>query len=208
MSRSRGSSISITTITRPRTPSPAIRTARSAIAECAGRISTGDGACSWAARSIRTSRIPPSIRFPSPAPCTSGIAAIRTSTRSARHSASSNRCRPAYRDREVRLKVMLDQGLAGMLLFPTLGVGLEGALSSDPEAAASVFSAFNRWLADDWGYRYEGRIFAVPYVPLLDPACCRDGIAAARGCRRSGRERAVGAGPRARWISLAVRPGL
>ena len=76
---------------------------------------------------------------------------------------------PAYRDREVRLKVMLDQGLAGMLLFPTLGVGLEGALCNDPEAAAAVFSAFNRWLADDWGYRYEGRMFAVPYVPLLDP---------------------------------------
>jgi predicted TIM-barrel fold metal-dependent hydrolase len=65
---------------------------------------------------------------------------------------------------------MLDQGLAGMLLFPTLGVGLEGALRDDPEAAAAVFSAFNRWLADDWGYRYEGRMFAVPYVPLLDPA--------------------------------------
>jgi predicted TIM-barrel fold metal-dependent hydrolase len=78
--------------------------------------------------------------------------------------------RPEYRDREVRLKVMLDQGLAGMLLFPTLGVGIEGALSDDPPAAAAVFSAFNRWLAEDWGYRYEGRMFAVPYVPLLDPA--------------------------------------
>jgi predicted TIM-barrel fold metal-dependent hydrolase len=49
-------------------------------------------------------------------------------------------------------------------------VGLEGALRDDPEAAAAVFSAFNRWLADDWGYRYEGRMFAVPYVPMLDPA--------------------------------------
>jgi hypothetical protein len=36
--------------------------------------------------------------------------------------------RSEYRDREVRLKVMEQQGLAGTLLFPTLGVGVEDAL--------------------------------------------------------------------------------
>ena len=77
--------------------------------------------------------------------------------------------RPEYRDREVRLKVMDEQGLAGTLLFPTLGVGIEDALKHDPEACHKVFEAFNRWLEDDWGYRYEGRIFAVPYIPFLDP---------------------------------------
>ena len=77
--------------------------------------------------------------------------------------------RPEYRDRDVRLKVMDEQGLAGALLFPTLGVGIEDALKHDPDACARSFRAFNRWLDDDWGYRYEGRLFAVPYVPLLDP---------------------------------------
>jgi predicted TIM-barrel fold metal-dependent hydrolase len=77
--------------------------------------------------------------------------------------------RPEYRDRDVRLKVMDDQGLAGMLLFPTLGVGVEDALARDPEACAKVFHAFNLWLAEDWGYRYRERMFAVPYIPLLDP---------------------------------------
>jgi predicted TIM-barrel fold metal-dependent hydrolase len=77
--------------------------------------------------------------------------------------------RPEYRDREVRLKVMDQQGVVGLLLFPTLGVGLEDALKHDPEACAKVFHGFNRWLDEDWGYSYEGRIFAVPYVPLLDP---------------------------------------
>jgi predicted TIM-barrel fold metal-dependent hydrolase len=86
--------------------------------------------------------------------------------------------RPEYRDREVRLKVMDEQGLAGTLLFPTLGVGLEDALRQDPEACAKVFHAFNLWLDEDWGYRYEDRIFAVPYVPLLDP------VAAASELRR------------------------
>jgi predicted TIM-barrel fold metal-dependent hydrolase len=65
---------------------------------------------------------------------------------------------------------MDDQGVAATLLFPTLGVGVEEALKHDPEAAAKVFNGFNLWLDEDWGYRYQGRIFAVPCIPLLSPA--------------------------------------
>jgi len=82
--------------------------------------------------------------------------------------------RPEYRDPDVRLKVMDEQGLAGALLFPTLGVGIEDALQHDPDACAKSFRAFNRWLADDWGYRRADRLFAVPYVPLLDPAAATE----------------------------------
>jgi predicted TIM-barrel fold metal-dependent hydrolase len=78
--------------------------------------------------------------------------------------------RPEYRDRKARLAVMDGQGLAGTLLFPTLGVGIEDAIKDDPEAGGKAFRAFNLWLEEDWGYRYENRLFAVPYVPLLDPA--------------------------------------
>jgi predicted TIM-barrel fold metal-dependent hydrolase len=77
--------------------------------------------------------------------------------------------RPEYRDRASRLRVLDEQGVAGTLLFPTLGVGIEDALRDDPQACAKVFHAFNRWLDEDWGYRYEDRIFAVPCIPLLDP---------------------------------------
>ena len=78
--------------------------------------------------------------------------------------------RPEYRDRDARLAVMDDQGLAATLLFPTLGVGIEDALKHDPDACLKVFEAFNRWVEDDWGYRYQDRLFAVPYISLLDPA--------------------------------------
>jgi predicted TIM-barrel fold metal-dependent hydrolase len=77
--------------------------------------------------------------------------------------------RPEYQDRDVRLKVMDDQGVAGTVLFPTLGVGVEEALKHDPDAAAKVFHAFNLWLDEDWGYRYQDRIFAAPCIPLLNP---------------------------------------
>src|ERR1039458_6841008 len=81
--------------------------------------------------------------------------------------------RPAYRDREARLAVMDAQGVGATLLFPTLGVGMEEALRDDPDAACKVFSGFNQWLEDDWGFRYRNRIFAVPNIPLLDPAFAR-----------------------------------
>ena len=77
--------------------------------------------------------------------------------------------RPEYRDRDARLAVMDEQGLGGTLLFPTLGVGIEDAIKHDKGATVAVFEAFNRWLEDDWGYNYKSRIFAVPYIQLLDP---------------------------------------
>src|SRR5438270_6394737 len=76
--------------------------------------------------------------------------------------------RPEYRDRDARLAVMDRQGLDGCFLFPTLGVGMEEALAGDPEALVAAFSAFNRWLEDDWGYAYQERIFAAPMLTLID----------------------------------------
>ena len=77
--------------------------------------------------------------------------------------------RPEYRNRDARLKTMDAQGIEGCFLFPTMGVGMEEALCHDPAAAAASFSAFNRWMEDDWGYAYQNRIFAAPYISLLDP---------------------------------------
>jgi predicted TIM-barrel fold metal-dependent hydrolase len=82
--------------------------------------------------------------------------------------------RPEYRDREARLKVMDEQQVERTLLFPTLGVGMEEALSGDPDACAKIFHAFNRWLDEDWGYRYQERIYAIPNIPLLDPGAAVD----------------------------------
>jgi predicted TIM-barrel fold metal-dependent hydrolase len=77
--------------------------------------------------------------------------------------------RPEYRDRDARIALMDEQGMEACFLFPTLGVGMEEALLGDPVAAHAVFSAFNRWLEDDWGYAYKDRIFTAPYLTLLEP---------------------------------------
>ena len=41
----------------------------------------------------------------------------------------------------------------------------EAALPAESDA---VLRAFNRWLEDDWGVNFQGRIFAAPYISLAD----------------------------------------
>ncbi len=77
---------------------------------------------------------------------------------------------PAYRDRDARVKQMLEQGIAGAMLFPTLGVGMQESLRHDPVAACAAFEGFNKWLEEDWGFHYQNRIYAAPYISLMDPA--------------------------------------
>ena len=76
--------------------------------------------------------------------------------------------RPEYRDRDARLAAMDQQGLQKIWMFPTLGMIYEELLKNDPGAVALLFQAFNRWIEDDWGYAYQDRLFASPYISLAD----------------------------------------
>jgi predicted TIM-barrel fold metal-dependent hydrolase len=77
--------------------------------------------------------------------------------------------RPAYRDPAARVVALDGQGLAGCLVFPTLGMIYEEPLSHDPEAVCHLFRAFNRWLSEDWPFNYRDRIYSAPYITLADP---------------------------------------
>ncbi len=76
--------------------------------------------------------------------------------------------RPAYRDRDARLRGMDEQGIEKIWLFPTLGMIYEELLKDDPQGVGLMFQAFNRWLEEDWGYGYQDRIYAAPYIALAD----------------------------------------
>ncbi|MBH0778434.1 amidohydrolase family protein [Nocardia bovistercoris] len=76
---------------------------------------------------------------------------------------------PAYQDRDARSAVVAEQGLSGVVLFPTLGCGVEEALRHDIPALTASLSAFNTWLDEDWGYSYRGRIFAAPMLSFAEP---------------------------------------
>jgi predicted TIM-barrel fold metal-dependent hydrolase len=75
---------------------------------------------------------------------------------------------PAFRSREARLATMDEQGVEKVVLFPTLGVTVEGLMADDAGMLHDCFHAFNGWLDDDWGFAYQDRIFAAPYVSLRD----------------------------------------
>lgn len=77
--------------------------------------------------------------------------------------------RAEYRDRAARLSRMDAQSMEACFLFPTLGVGMEQSLKHDPDALCAAFSAFNRWLDEDWGFAHQERLFAAPYITLVDP---------------------------------------
>jgi predicted TIM-barrel fold metal-dependent hydrolase len=93
--------------------------------------------------------------------------------------------RAEYRDRDKRVEVIERQGLETVLLFPTLGCGVEQALHGDVEATMASLHAFNRWLEEDWGFDYEGRLIAAPMLSLADPdaACAELDSLLERGAR-------------------------
>jgi hypothetical protein len=90
-----------------------------------------------------------------------------------------------YMDRDARVKKIAEQGLEAVWLFPTLGVLYEELLKHDTEAVKTLFQAFNRWLDEDWGFAYQGRIYAAPYISLceVDFACRELEWALSRGAR-------------------------
>ena len=98
------------------------------------------------------------------------------------------RCRPEYRDPELRLALMERQGLHATLLHPTLASAIENRMGHDHELLHSVVHAFNEWLDEDWGLHYRERIFPVPLMSLMDVerACAELEWCLARGARAVG----------------------
>ncbi|MFD7131124.1 amidohydrolase family protein [Streptomyces sp. NPDC059894] len=76
---------------------------------------------------------------------------------------------PAYQNRDLRMEMIDEQRLSGVLLFPTLACGVEEALRDDIGATMASVTAFNKWLDEDWGYSYQDRIMAAPMLSFADP---------------------------------------
>lgn len=93
--------------------------------------------------------------------------------------------RAGYRDRDARLADMDAQGVHQIWMFPTLGMIYEEPLGHDIASITAMFGAFNRWVDEDWGFAYQDRIFAAPYITLADVdwACAELDWALDRGTR-------------------------
>ncbi len=71
----------------------------------------------------------------------------------------------------------------------------------------SCLSAFNRWLEEDWGFAYEGRIFAAPLLSLADPQAALVELESLLDRGREADPRPPGAGAVRRGPALARTPG-
>jgi predicted TIM-barrel fold metal-dependent hydrolase len=75
---------------------------------------------------------------------------------------------PEYMDRDARIARLDEQGLQAAWLFPTQGVLYEEPLKKDVDAVCALYTGFNQWLCEDWGFNYKDRLFAAPYITLAD----------------------------------------
>ncbi|MEO5837905.1 MAG: amidohydrolase family protein [Acidimicrobiales bacterium] len=87
---------------------------------------------------------------------------------------SNEPIRPEYRDRVRRLEIMDRDDVEQIWLFPTLAMNVEQILRHDVAMTAAALRSFNRWLEEEWGFDYQGRIHAVPLFSLCDPQVAVD----------------------------------
>ncbi len=76
-------------------------------------------------------------------------------------------CVPGGYDPRARLRVMDQEGIDVVLLYPTIGICWEGAVQ-DPQLALAYTRAYNRWLAD-FCRENARRLFPIAHISLLDP---------------------------------------
>jgi predicted TIM-barrel fold metal-dependent hydrolase len=74
-----------------------------------------------------------------------------------------------YRSRDARVKVLDEQNVEGVIMLPTLALGVEQLLWDDPAALHAVLRSLNRWIDEEWGFSWNNRIFAPPVFSLVDP---------------------------------------
>ena len=73
---------------------------------------------------------------------------------------------PAYRDRADRLRTMDQHGVHRALIYPNVGLVAEFEMRDDLDALCANLTSYNHWLNEEWGFRYNDRLFAVPVITL------------------------------------------
>jgi predicted TIM-barrel fold metal-dependent hydrolase len=74
----------------------------------------------------------------------------------------------AWGDRDERLALMDAQGIHAALMFPGHVLNLEFEFADDVDAIFANARAYNRWIHDEVGHGFAGRMFLPPYVSLAD----------------------------------------
>jgi hypothetical protein len=78
-----------------------------------------------------------------------------------------------YRDKDKRLIQLQEQQIEKSIMYPGGWGLLAEAYLDDTDALYDNIEAFNRWINEDWGFRYKDTIYAPAMTSLrdLDRAC-------------------------------------
>jgi len=106
--------------------------------------------------------------IPTPGAWSDYYRGINPEGKTLRELAEPMRCPDEFRQPDLRRALMDRQGVDGCVLFPTTAGMLEERMKTDTELTLEVIHAYNRWLLEDWGFDYEGRIIATPAIALND----------------------------------------
>lgn len=64
---------------------------------------------------------------------------------------------------------MLDQlGLHAAMVFPTLASAIEERIGARGDVTAALFHSLNQWIAEEWGFARDSRVFSIPFISLTD----------------------------------------
>ena len=72
----------------------------------------------------------------------------------------------AFRDRDARIERLDAFGVQACVMFSSFF--FENEFGHDPEAGCANLRAYNRWVAEDWGFHYRERLFAPATISLID----------------------------------------
>ena len=73
-----------------------------------------------------------------------------------------------WRSGDGRIQILDQQGIHSALVFPTLASVIEARLGNKAKTVAALFHSLNQWLHEEWGFARQNRLFAVPFVSLID----------------------------------------
>jgi predicted TIM-barrel fold metal-dependent hydrolase len=77
--------------------------------------------------------------------------------------------RPEFLDRDLRMKLLDEQGVAKAVVFPgALALAAENYVSGDVEALYANIRSYNRWYNEAWGFNHHDRIYATALMSLRD----------------------------------------
>ena len=74
----------------------------------------------------------------------------------------------SWRTGAGRIDELDQQGVHATLIFPTLASVIEERIGHRGDVVAALFHSLNEWMADEWGFAQEDRLFAVPFINLTN----------------------------------------